>query len=389
MRKKGTFSYVDPEGVRWLVASTPCLLHTDEVTGLASFALSMLVFSQWDAATATLPQLKSNIDDTSRQIFLISGLLSAAILVGALFLVVAFVTWLTAPLAKIHHTLKQIIERAAEDEAHRDYSDIVDIAWFDLNRSDELGVLATSFWYMVVQLHNTNEARRNRPKHPSNPLYLPVEPGVGAPAPSLHGDGAATGTASPAVEPALLTASRCLDRWEQMQTPPQPEIITTAPVVPTPPVVDGDILSQMGRSYSVVATADVDVELGGALDDKMRTSRPPIATATPSGAPILPQVTTARTSQLLASTPAVVAVAVPDTPARTVFTLKVYLSLLSSLIILGLLAIMGTAIYFLQQQGDGWTRETGEFIQAAEITNLRTICSAKAAFITVRVISYL
>lgn len=409
MRTQRSFAYTDAAGVRWLVASSPCLVHTDHATGDTSPALMMLVFSQWDAATASLPALQDNIHSTTGQIYQLTGVLTATVFTLLVVTVCAFVVWLTEPLAKIHHILAQIIAIAAEDEAKRDYSEIVAVSWFDLHRSDELGYLATSFWYMVTMLHNANEARKSRPKYPANPFHVPVElwmPSTGVPqehgsdttgalhksaaagSPQVPTTAATTTTTSSSsallgslflfpTRESLVTPAAFLDRLNRHQAthrsesaatqrctaPVAAEVSTVAAVVPA--AADGDVLGQLSAELTSASTlAAMEMGLVGA---------PASASALAAG------------STRYAAVQPVEAEAAPAARVRTcqVFTLKVYLYALSALLLVDLVLVMAVAVYLLQAEGQGWMTETGDSIETAEVLNMQTITLTKADFVKV------
>jgi len=340
-------------------------------------------------------------------VYLTTSTITGVVLAVVLVLVFLLVSWLTAPLDKMHAILAQIVARAADDEAHRDYSAIVQASWFDLHRSDELGFLATSFCYMVVQLHNATESKKNRPKYPANPFHVPTSELLNR------------ASLSPAVESVMtdrpLSEESKLELLSQQITSPNEHHLVDAAAylfaletrqsdltrqiilesvgagalapeepasVPLPVAVDGDILSQIRRPKPVAAVVPVTaleldrMELGDGPRSAARAcSYAPLAsTAAPSDIAVSngpsPQVATA--------------VMLPEKRTSRCFTLRVYLFALAALLITGLLAIMTATIYLLQQEGDGWTEQTADLIEDSEVINLQTIATAKASFATVK-----
>lgn len=372
VRQKGTFTYTDTSGVRWLVASSPCLLHTDHLTSASAPALVMLVFSRWDTATAALPVLHENISSTTDRIHLCTGVLAAAVVVLLVLLIAVFVTWLTAPLTEIRRILAQIIAIAAEDESRRDYSAIVAVSRFDLYRSDELGYLSTSFWYMVVQLHNANEAKKNRPKYPPNPFHIPLELWMRSEVlPSSSTDLTSLFLSPDASN--LVIPGAFMDRLTRLSRPnPALEVhavnATAEPAARSGPVTDGDVLGQLSAHYA----AHDDGDLSGM---EMGTMVPTVTTGI------------AANYACVGSSEALVAqdVAPLQLPARTckIFTLKVYLYSLSALLLLGLVAVMGVAVYLLQTEGQGWMLEAGDSIESTEVLNLHAVAQIKSDFVKV------
>lgn len=386
LTRSGTFIYEDGDGVSWLVAVAPFLLSTDGATSTLSEqpALVMLVFSQWDLATASLPALHADIEHTASGVYLTTGIIAGAILLGMLVLMVALISWLTAPLSQIRLILTRIIAISAEEESRRDYREIVDASWFDLKRSDELGCLATSFWYMVIQLHNSCEAKKARPRYTPNPLHMSAECMQAVNESASGGD-------------PLLTIGALVVAYEAAHAAPVPDPVSSkiasnsaGRVATEAEIIGGDVLAQLSQSnaYALVSThgAVTAVDIGSSLDAEgalsgMEIGRlPRSATARANPVPVVQGTAYAAVSGTTAVEPLP-----PPLPPRTckVFTLQFYLSALATALILGLMAIMAAAIFLLQSEGSGWMQDTTDTIEHAEIVNLATITLAKAAFITV------
>eukprot|EP01037_Dinobryon_pediforme_P037556 gene37556-45093_t len=61
---------------------------------------------------------------------------------------------------------------SAEDEDKKDYMEALQRAYINLNRTDEVGLLAIEYFYIVGILNNKNLEKKLTPKHPSNPFHL-------------------------------------------------------------------------------------------------------------------------------------------------------------------------------------------------------------------------
>ena len=167
-----SFQYADPEGVEWIVSAVPFFPSTDATTGKSKLALVMLVFAKYSEVVTSIRTLESNIDKTT-----VSVLHTVLILAFGTAGLIAVVTYSTlahslAPLRSIVAVSKDVIQIAAEEEAAKDYSAVVNSAFFDINRRDEVGVLSTNFFQVVCLLHNTTVAKRHKPKCPVNPFHL-------------------------------------------------------------------------------------------------------------------------------------------------------------------------------------------------------------------------
>jgi hypothetical protein len=377
---------------------SPFLLTTDGADSSAAAdtpALVMLVFSQWDMATESLPALHTNIAHTANGVYLITGILAGAILLCMVVIMYALIAWLTAPLSQIRLILTRIIAISAEEEARRDYSEIVDASWFDLKRSDELGCLATSFWYMVIQLHNSCEAKKARPKYTPNPLHTPLDRMLAV---ADLGESRASASAPPnpaslgaSGVPVLLTAANFVDACELAQaTPAVDPALSKVRASPSAgnvrgaAIVDGDVLAQLMQSsaYAIVDTGNGEAGILGTAADDHLSGMEMGHLSTVAHARIAPAPAQAT------SVYAAVSSTVEPLPVlkRTckIFTLQFYLYTLSTALILGLMAIMAVAIFLLQHEGSGWMQDTSDTIEKAEILNLATVTLAKAAFVTVR-----
>lgn len=436
--EKRTFTYSDSAGVHWLVATSPCLVNTDFETSQTTPALVMLVFSQWDSATAYLPVLRRNIDSTTDQIYFSTGIITAAVFVLMLCYVAIFVSWFTAPLTKMRQILSQVIEIAAEDENKRDYSAVVSVAWFDPKRSDELGYLATSFWYMIMQLHNSNEAKKSRPKHPANPFHLPTEVflfGDSAPLENAASTQAVVGGRSAVLDKSSATGGPIRSTAASAVGPPHPptsattsDLMTLFLSPTTEQLVTPEVfLEQLNRHIASSAVNGQQSALDGQGQQGAVVESQPAAAIVGTEGDILAQLsaqfampdeggaqslsamemgkispatpTRPEDSAAMATTTGVTAYAAVSTaeqvsaqPARVrscqVFTLKVYLYGLSFLLLASLIAIMGAAVYLLQSEGESWMYETGDSVEAAEMLNLLTITETKSDFVMVRILNF-
>jgi hypothetical protein len=422
LRSAGRFDYYDHEGTKWLVAVSPCFPTTDAVTGATEEVLTILVFSKWSDLTSTLPALRTSITRTSDSIVFFTCILSAALLAALLLWIVWFVAWLTSPLAKMRAILQQVIVIMVEDERHRDYSDVVNDSWFNLNRNDELGHLSTVFWYMIVQLHNNNVAKRNRPLYPVNPFHIdtvllldtckprqnnpkscsspPLSPPSLPPPEALFAKPTDSSTAITVADFVYLFETLHPDvGCSAMSNTRNPKTVTVQ--VEAPQQSDnGDILQQILTSIAPVepssasATAVVSVdpmdkaELGSAacLPSSAVSLSPPAAA---------PMISIPSAGSVSAPEPATgtlsLSLPLPHRPtcSSKIFTVRTYLYLLSTVLVAALLTIIVSTVYVLQQEGTYWMEDTGDYIEATEIVNMNTVVRTKAAFIQVKRLQFL
>lgn len=359
IQRESTIKYTDASGQTWLVNSLPCLQLE---YGPNDYALIALVFSNWDEATQTLPRLQDDINSTEGGVTLFICLLCAALCVGMLIATIALVTWLTAPLEKIGSICTEIIRITAEDAAKRDYSQVVhDSHDLTSRRTDEIGVLASSFGHMVMHLHNAMESKRQLSKYSPNPL---------------HRDHTQSATAAHE----LLTINNMFDSLFSVSNSVDTvvvEEIASAPALPT------DALSTL--MFSAVPLGDPDDLEAGHNDtpNKMKSMEIDVSNSKYKGKGNISSSKVAVSEDPVGYAGLPVANAVLPVVPEPLVTVTVYLSALGALLLAGLLAVMIITVVTLKAEGFDWMSGTTSSITTQEMTNLKTITSAKAEYMKV------
>jgi hypothetical protein len=64
-----------------------------------------------------------------------------------------------------------IVRISALEEENRNYNEVIEEAFLDLNRSDEIGALSIEYFNVLYLLHNRSVEKQNKPKYPRNPFY--------------------------------------------------------------------------------------------------------------------------------------------------------------------------------------------------------------------------
>ena len=167
------FEYTDPPGVKWIVSPYPFFLpgSTNNPSNSGN-QLVILVFARRSLAVAALDSLNSNISTTTNNI-LISTIIIIACTIGAtILLCFLLIEYIAGPLEAMRRISEEIAEISAEDEDKKDYRSVLDKAYVNLNRTDEVGLLAAEYYYIVCLLHNKNIAKKEAPKYPPNPFHL-------------------------------------------------------------------------------------------------------------------------------------------------------------------------------------------------------------------------
>lgn len=369
--------YTDPEGIDWIVCATPFLptsrYGSDTVK---QNALIMLVFAQRYEAEYPLHALKTSIDSTTSSVS-VEIAVTIGITVGVVMaLVCVFVHYITSPLETMRAISERIIHMAAEDEENKDYSDLVQRAFFNLSRSDEVGLLASDYYHVLCTLHNKNVEKSEIPKYPANPLHV-------------------SGVADYATFSwsALMQLYRVQKEHEEQKLPVPVEV---KPEV-SPPVskMDGnlDILGALAAelakaqkpprsSYAAVAVCDGvdsgDVEMGAV----------PSSTAAPPG----PRMDGTRQARATTKSSDKTYIALPSgvpTQVGYLTSLKSQLYGLCAILLCGIVIAASLTIAGIQADGHSWMSESSAQLESKQLQNLQGIAASKASFVQVcRLIDY-
>eukprot|EP01041_Mallomonas_annulata_P010479 gene10479-21855_t len=175
LRAGGSFDYTDPKGIDWYCASLPFYATESQLTGISNHSLILLLFERKSRAVAHLNDLSVYIRSTTDSIGSLSVILCVVTIVVILGFVSVVVQILTRPLTTIYNLSKEIVRISCDEDKSRDFSDVLKASSsaFNINRLDEVGVLAQNFSLMVAKVHRTNEDRKARSKYPANPFYMP------------------------------------------------------------------------------------------------------------------------------------------------------------------------------------------------------------------------
>jgi HAMP domain-containing protein len=316
--------------------------------------LIVLVFSNWDEATQTLPALQDDIASTTKDVTTFICILCAALWCCILIAAISLVTWLTAPLERIGSICSEIIQIAAEDELKRDYSAVVlDSHTLTTRRTDEIGILAANFGHMVMYLHNATVSKKHKSKNMVNPLYFANPESW-----NMRND-------------SLLTI---YDLFQAMR-PSSNVALVEAPSAPALPT---DALSTIRFSAVPLGDPEENHEMrhGKARVQPMEIDSTFSKSGQSGGKVALATEVAGNYSQVT------VAEALPVVP-RPLVTVTAYLSALGTLLLVALVAIMIVTIVTLQREGYNWMSDTTSSITAQEMTNLMTVTNAKAVFMKV------
>ena len=172
--KEGVFEYKDKKEVEWIVAARPFFVPGNDSIDPSSPLnnLVILVFAQRPLALKSLDTLHTNIASTISFIIETTCIIIAATVAATLVFVFLIIHFISAPLEGMLRLSEELIEMSAEDDENKDYRAILRRAYCNLDRTDEIGILAIDYYYLVCMLHNQH-ADMEEQKFPLNPFHIP------------------------------------------------------------------------------------------------------------------------------------------------------------------------------------------------------------------------
>jgi len=172
LKQKSIIEYTDASGADWIVSTTPFFNTSYKDTGKSDYTLVLLVFSQKSQAMKPLNSLQAHIDGTTSDVTTRTIITIAATAAVVLIVISFLVLYIVKPFEVMRSTSKEIIRISTEEEDLRDYSTLVDDAYFNLTRTDEVGLLAADYYDIVCLLHYGAIEKKEAPKYPLNPFHL-------------------------------------------------------------------------------------------------------------------------------------------------------------------------------------------------------------------------
>ena len=168
------FEYRDAlNGEDWIVSSYPFfqpgMANSPSNSGNT---LVILVFARRSLAEDSLDSLNSNIDYTTNNIVTATAIIIGCTIGATMLLCFLVIDYLARPLEAMRLISEEITAMSAEDEDKKEYRGLIQKAFVNLSRTDEVGLLAVEYYYILCLLHNKNMEKRNAPKYPPNPFHL-------------------------------------------------------------------------------------------------------------------------------------------------------------------------------------------------------------------------
>ena len=346
---QSVFEYTDPQGITWIVAAYPFFKpgQTNDPSN-ADNQFVILVFAERSLAQKHLDSLNSNINSTTNQIVFVTIIIVACTVGVTIFLVLCVVEYITRPLQAMLSISLYITQMSAEDEDKKDYMEALQRAYINLNRTDEVGLLAIEYFYIVGILNNKNLEKKLTPKHPSNPFHLGPKDRI---------------------DYEHLT-------WAQFVTFFQKDngILTDNAIRENKETFERETSGQAGIEL-------FDLDVLGSLTRQRREQK--------TYAPVLaaPIEETIQPHRIVFEPPGKNAhfIPIPSEIAKVGWftSLKSQLYLLSAVLLFGVTFTMIFAVVSLSSQGSTWMSTSTIEIDNTQVINMRAITVAKSAFVKV------
>jgi hypothetical protein len=302
--------------------------------------LVILVFAQRALAEAPLNSLNSNINTTTNSILISTIIIIACTIAATILLCFLVIEYIAGPLEAMRRISEEIAEMSAEDEDKKDYRSVLQKAYVNVDRTDEVGLLAAEYYYIVCLLHNKNMAKRETPKYPPNPFHLGSE-----------------------VNYDQLSWVQFISLYESRNN-------VTVARGPVDTAVDD-------------SNASMDLDVLGSMNMNTRGSAKvymPVATIVPTetNANQMPQSAVQRDSSKYIDIPK------EQKKVGWFTSLKSQLYFLSFVLLVGVTVTMLITVISLSRQGVTWMSSSTTQIDNTQVTNMQAITVAKAAYVKVK-----
>jgi len=346
---QNVFQYTDSQGIKWIVAACPFFQPgkaNDPSNPFNYFVI--LVFAQRSMAQRDLDSLHSNINFTTDRIVLTTIIIVACTVGLTIFLVLCVVQYITRPLEAMRSISEYITEISAEDEDQKDYIGALRRAYFNLNRTDEVGLLAVEYYYIVGILHNNNVEKRMIPKHPSNPFHLGQQEQV---------------------DYDHLTWEKFVDSFQ-----------TSNNIVNGTAIVENKgIRKKISTGVVGIELSDLDALKSVSRQRKEQATYVPVSTVS-SGDTTQPYHIGSERAQ---ENNQFVTIPINVAQVGWFTSLKSQLYLLSAILLIGTTFTMIFTVVSLSSQGFTWMSKSTIEIINTQVTNMRAITFAKSVFVKV------
>jgi hypothetical protein len=339
-------------------------------------AFMMLVFSKKSLAEQPLISLKQNINKTTASVSQSTIIIICVTIGGVMLLVSLMLSYIIEPLNTMRKISGELIQLSTEEEENRDYANVLLEAANNITRSDEVGLLASDYYHIIVMLQNKLLKKLETPKYPLNPFYL--------------ADKALSNNLTWKLFYDLMMQRKQSKQTEVDEDQQQPQEIrqdnlipdsdSRMEAIPSLPPASRDkkqsvvhpftpvpvFAADVGDDQSTVSPFDGDIELGTIARNKPGNQQGN-------------QYTQISPDQI-----EIVPVAVMGQQVGCFSSLSSQLYFFVFLLLTGLTLAMILTIVSLANEGDSWTNESGAELVNVQMLNIQEIAQTKANFVQVR-----
>jgi hypothetical protein len=299
------------------------------------------------------------------------------------------VLYIVKPFEVMRSTSKEIIRISTEEVDLRDYSTLVDDAYFNLTRTDEVGLLAADYYDIVCLLHYGAIEKKEAPKYPLNPFHLSETEVRQIVAPTTDSDQPEATRAVTSADLIELMKVRESSSTALTSVVNDDRIYTSSSLVVVEEEEDevlhlhhlypDEISSSKMRSYRSVLLSEIDSSSGGGASsgiDGLQLSPPSLHdnSIEEGGYMVMPSstdddlfvhrvATTAVTAEQHKTTLSLAsrlsAIKGRMRAVGTCTSIKSQLYMLSALLLLGLAITMIITVTLVDTEGQSWTDESG------------------------------
>jgi hypothetical protein len=354
--------YTDVHGQDWYVS-----VETFFPSGSSkSDAFMMLVFSDKTLAQQPLISLQNNIDDTTSSVSKSTIIIVCVTIGGVMFLVSLMLWYIVGPLNNMRKISADLIQLSTEEEENRDYTNVLQEAYLNISRSDEVGLLASDYYHIIVTLQNKLLKKKAIPKYPLNPFYVEDQEL------SKH-------LTWPMFYDLMMNRKSLADANPEspmvgIPTSPDSSDVKHSAGVDSESNLDvlASLSKQMDKNYSVVPAFNPNSAPGSPNDGDIEIGR-----SRPTGK----EYTQVSTSQI-----EIIPVAPSKNTVGCFSSLSSQLYFFVFLLLVGLILAMVLTIVSLANEGESWTSESGDELVQVQMLNIQEIAQTKANFVQVRVV---
>eukprot|EP01031_Cornospumella_fuschlensis_P028932 gene28932-34918_t len=389
-RSSGVFEFQDSHQVAWVVA-VETFFGTNAYGSSSSAdapSLVMLVFSEKSLAIQPQLALDEHIEETYASVTIQTSIIVCVTVGAVLFLVYLVILYIVRPLEKMRVMSAEVVRISAEEEDHRNYSGIVQRAYFNLSRTDEVGLLASDYYQLVCVLHNRNVDKINSPKHPVNPFHMPEVVDYSHFTFAEYVQSMEAKLAQVVVLNGNDAKSQVTDLIDMNSSQTKPASLKSLDVLSS---FSKEAVKASRHTSNAIEesarrrkTSEFSHQVVPANDDEedRLEAQPVPSPPTPSSS-----VTTTEPADHQAAIPAAspssdYILLSAESPKVGLFSsLATQLYSLAALLVIGMTVAMALTVVALNDEGQNWMSDSSDDIESSQIRNLEAITQAKATFV--------